>query len=175
MEKNDDLLIGKIVGAHGVNGTVKVYSYAESVSTFKPGSRIKLKKRNSREQRHYINWAKPHGKVILLSLDGITNRGEAESFVGTELYVQKSMLPRKEAASYYWFDLIGLSVFTTEAEYLGQVESIFPTRSNDVYVVKDNRKDPEKETLIPALESVVLDIDLDRKTMRVLLPEGLPG
>ena len=53
-----------------------------------------------------------------------------------------------------------------------QIESIFPTGSNDVYVVKDIRKDQEKETLIPALESVVLNIDFDKKTMRVLLPEG---
>lgn len=173
MEKYDDLLIGMIVGAHGVNGTVKVYSYAESVSIFIPGSRITLKERSNRNQRCSIKWAKAHGKVILLSLDGITDRREAKSFVGAELYVQKSMLPKIEADSYYWFDLIGLSVFTTKEEYLGQVESIFPTGSNDVYVVKDNRKDPDKETLIPALDSVVLEIDLDRKTMHVSLPEGL--
>jgi 16S rRNA processing protein RimM len=173
VEKSNDLLIGKIVGAHGVKGTVKVYSYAESVSIFKPGGRITIKNTNKREKRYSIIWAKAHGKVILLSIEEITNRGEAKSFVGAKLYVEKAMLPKAEAGSCYWFDLIGLSVFTTGGEYLGQIESIFPTGSNDVYVVKDIRKDQEKETLIPALESVVLNIDFDKKTMRVLLPEGL--
>ncbi len=173
MEKREDLLIGKIVGAHGVKGTVKVYSYAESVSIFKPGDRITIKKRDKQEKRYSIKWAKAHGKVILLSLKEIKNRGETDSFVGAKLYVEKSRLPEAEQDSYYWFDLIGLSVFTTGKEYLGQIESVFPTGSNDVYVVKDIGKDPEKEILIPALESVVLDIDFDKKTMRVLLPEGL--
>jgi len=70
---------------------------------------------------------------------------------------------------YYWFDLIGIKVYTTEEKYLGRIESIVETGSNDVYVVKHG----EKEVLIPALESVVLDIDLEHKRMRVDLPEGL--
>jgi 16S rRNA processing protein RimM len=54
-------------------------------------------------------------------------------------------------------------------EFLGRIESIIETGSNDVYVVKSN----EKEVLIPALESVVLEIDLEHKRMQVDLPEGL--
>ena len=60
-------------------------------------------------------------------------------------------------------------VFTIGEKYIGRLESIIPTGSNDVYVVKDDAT----EILIPALASVVLDIDLDRKRMLVQLPEGL--
>jgi 16S rRNA processing protein RimM len=78
-------------------------------------------------------------------------------------------LPELDEDTYYWFELIGIEVYTTEAEYLGRIASIFPTGSNDVYVVKDQKK----EILVPALESVVVGIDLEQKIMRVRLPEGL--
>jgi 16S rRNA processing protein RimM len=65
--------------------------------------------------------------------------------------------------------LIGIEVVTTTGEILGRIESIIETGSNDVYVVKSD----ENEVLIPALESVVLDVDLEHKRMQVDLPEGL--
>jgi len=78
-------------------------------------------------------------------------------------------LPELGEDTHLWFDLIGMAVYTTEDKYLGRIESIIETGSNDVYVVQDH----EKEVLIPALESVVVDIDLEHKRMRVDLPEGL--
>ncbi|MEE8480397.1 MAG: ribosome maturation factor RimM, partial [Desulfobacterales bacterium] len=78
-----------------------------------------------------------------------------------------------EDGSYYWFDIIGLSVFITDGKCIGNVESIFPTGSNDVYVVKNPNNDLDSEILVPALESVVLSIDLKNKKMHVNLPDGL--
>jgi 16S rRNA processing protein RimM len=89
--------------------------------------------------------------------------------VGCDLFIKKSELPELEEGTYYWFDLIGIDVYTTQEEYLGRIASIVETGSNDVYVVKNG----EQEILIPALETVVLDIDLGKKQMRVDLPEGL--
>ena len=117
--------------------------------------------------------AKPHTKTVLLSLKEIENRTQAEALVGSELYIEKMSLPELEDGDYYWFDIIGLSVFTVEGEYIGQVASIMPTGSNDVYIVKGVAGERQKETLIPALASVVVSIDLEKKTMQVDLPEGL--
>jgi 16S rRNA processing protein RimM len=173
VEKKGFLFIGKIVGVHGVKGNVKIYSYAESLSAFKPGSLLLLKHNKGWEKTYSIKWIKPHTRSILLSLKGINNRTQAEGLIGSELYIKKSSLPALEEGTYYWFDIIGLSVFTVAGEYIGRVESIMPTGSNDVFVVKDITKGHDKETLIPALESVVKSIDLKLKTMRVDLPEGL--
>jgi 16S rRNA processing protein RimM len=85
------------------------------------------------------------------------------------LFIPETELPELDEDTYYWFELIGIEVYTTEDEYLGRIESVFPTGSNDVYVVKDR----QKEILVPALDSVVIDIDLEHKRMRVDLPEGL--
>lgn len=173
MEKNGFVPVGKIVGAHGVKGNIKVYSYAESLSVFKPGSLILLINPKGLEKSYKIRWVKPHGKLALLALEGIENRNSVKALMDSVFVIERSHLPEPEDGSYYWLDIIGISVFTTHDEYLGVVESIIPTGSNDVFVVRDPNKVHDNETLIPALGSVILEIDLKRKTMRVDLPEGL--
>lgn len=169
MGDNGSLLIAKIVGMHGLKGTFRVYSYAESLSVFKPDSLILIRNTREYEEIHEVNWAKPHKQIILLSLKGITTISQAEPLIGSELFISKADLPKMEAGTYYWFDIIGLSVFTIDDEHIGRVESVIPTGSNDVFVVKDG----DKEILIPGIESVVLSIDFNKKIMRVDLPDGL--
>ena len=173
MKKNDLLLIGKVVGTHGLKGYVKVYSYAESASIFRTDSLVLMRSTEDREQAYTIKWAKPHKNITLMSLKEITSLSLAESLVGSELFIEKINLPELEEGVYYWNDIIGISVFTTDDQYIGHVESIIQTWSNDVLVVKDPNRDKDNEVLIPVLESVVLEIDLKDKTMRVNLPEGL--
>jgi len=167
--------IGKIVGTHGLNGTSKVFSYAESVSIFTPNSSIILRQPEGSQRPYVIQWAKQHTRCILLALEGVTDRDQAESLIGCELLIPRSSLPEPEEGTYYWFDLIGLSVYTTNGRFVGRLESIFPTGSNDVYVVRSdvNGKEGRDEVLIPAIESVVKEIDLEGKVMRVVLPEDL--
>ena len=169
MDKKGYVLIGKIVGVHGIKGTNKLKSYAESLSVFYPGQSILICDSRSRESRVELNWVKSHTKTPLISIKGVTDRDRAEALIGAELFIPETELPELDKDTYYWFELIGIEVYTTRGDYLGRITSIFPTGSNDVYVVKDKNK----EVLIPALESVVLDIDLELKRMRVDLPEGL--
>lgn len=171
MGKNGLLLIGKIVGTHGVKGGVKVNSYAESPSIFKPNSLILVKNRGGFEKSYTIELATPHKNIVRMSLKEITSLSLAEAVVGSDLFIEKVTLSEPEDGAYYWFDIIGLSVFTTDTVYIGCVESIIRTGSNDVYVVKNPDKD--EEILIPALKSVVLEIDMGSATMTVDLPEGL--
>jgi 16S rRNA processing protein RimM len=169
VENKDLVLIGKIVGVHGIKGTHKIRSYAESLTLFKPGRSILVCESNGQEKYRAIEWVKPHTGNALMSFVGVDDRNQAESLIGAELFIPKEELPEPEEDAYYWFDLIGMEVITTDAEYLGRIESIIETGSNDVYVVKDNKN----EVLIPALESVVIDIDINQKRMKVNLPEGL--
>ena len=175
MNKSEDkigrVLIGKIVGVHGVKGANRFKSYADSLSVFKPGGSLLIRDNRKRETSVEINWVKPHTGTPLISFKGVTDRNQAEALIGGELFISQTELPELDEDTYYWFELIGLGVYTIQEEYLGRITSIFPTGSNDVYVVKDR----QKEVLIPALESVVIDIDLESRRMRVDLPEGLIG
>lgn len=169
MKENELLLIGKIVGIHGLKGTLKVCSYASSLSVFQPGGLILVRDNKRFDKTCIIKWVKPHTRNILLSLKGINDRDMSETLVGADLFIEKAKLPKPEDESYYWFDIIGLSVYAIDKKFLGCIESIIPTGSNDVYVVKNN----DDEILIPGLESVVKEIDLKHRIMLVDLPEGL--
>ena len=171
MVKEGFLLIGKITGVHGIKGTSKAFFYSESLSALESDSLILLKKPEGKEEAYEIKWVKPHARGFLLSLKGISFREEAKALIGSELFIKKENLSELEDGTYYWFDIIGLDVYTVEDKYLGCVESIIHTGSNDVYIVKDAAIN--NETLIPALESVVLEIDKKLNIMRVDLPEGL--
>lgn len=168
-EKKDHVLIAEIVGVHGIKGTSKIRSYAESLSLFKPGCAIAVRQRGRPEKSLEIKWVKPHSGTALIAFKGINERRQAQALIGAELFVSKGELAELEEDSYFWFDLIGMAVYTTADEYLGRIESIIETGSNDVYVVQNNKR----EVLIPALESVVLGIDTKAKRMQVDLPEGL--
>ena len=169
MEKKGYVLIGKIVGIHGIKGTNKFKSYAESLSVFNPGRSIIVYDNRNRKINLELNWVKSHTGTPLISFKGVTDRDQAEALIGAEMFIPQTELPELDDDTYYWFELIGIEVYTTEDEYLGRIASILPTGSNDVYVVKDENK----EIMVPALESVVIDIDLEHKRMRVDLPEGL--
>jgi 16S rRNA processing protein RimM len=169
VQEDTFLLIGRIVGVHGLKGILKVHSYAESPDVFCAGSLIFLKKEDDRSLSYSITMAKPHKRTVLLSLDGVSTVDMAKELVGAGLFLERTQLPELEEGTYYWHDIVGLSVFAIDEEYLGQVDSIIPTGSNDVLVVKNS----DREILIPALESVVLEIDFKSKMMRIDLPEGL--
>jgi len=169
VEKKDYVLIGEIIGTHGIKGASRFRSYAESLDIFEPGRLILVRELSGRETTREINWVKHHRRTPLLSFKEINDCNQAEVLIGAELFIPKAALPQLENGSFYWFDLIGMAVYTTEDVYLGRIESIIETGSNDVYVIKDKKK----EILIPALASVIVNVDLEQKRMQVDPPEGL--
>ena len=135
-----------------------------------PQKRIWISNTKGQAETYTIKWAKSHTTGnILLFFEEINSRTIAETLIGSEIFIDKSILPELNDGSYYWSDIIGLSVYSIDGNYMGRVESIIPTGSNDVYVVKNG----DKEILVPGIESVVLEINLKQKMMRVDLPEGL--
>ena len=163
------LAIGSIVGVHGIRGTLKVKPYAHESTLFSTDRLVQIEDKFGQKNNFTVDWAEPYKKGFRLGLKEVNGRSQAEALVGGEIFIDKEDLPVLEEGTYYWFDLIGLTVWTTDNQMIGRVDAIIETGSNDVYVVKQE----DIETLVPALESVVLGIDLNRQTMRVKLPEGL--
>lgn len=168
-DSGERLLIAEIVGLHGLQGVVKLRSYADSPTLFEPGRTFRLENADGQAQTLAVVWAKPHGKGMLLAIEGVNERDAAEALIGSRLSVDKTTLPDLDDGTYYWFELIGLSVFTSQGRYIGTLESVLPTGSNDVYVVRDG----DEEILLPALASVVKMVDIDQRRMEVILPEGI--
>ena len=162
--------IGQVVGAHGINGAVKIHYFNARHKAPVPGDILRLISPRGSEILYPVKWARPHKRNHLVGLADIADRSQAESLAGAQIVIQRSELPElEEDDTYYWVDLIGLDVYTDADRYLGKIKAIIPTGSNDVYVVSDT----QAETLVPALKNVIIDVNLETNTMRVDLPEGL--
>jgi 16S rRNA processing protein RimM len=169
----ETILIGKIIAAHGLRGAVRILSYAESLDLFGSGTPLWVKPAGAAAVVHTVAWVQAHGPKVRMAFDEVRDRNAAEALVGADLLMERVRLPDLEADTYYWFDLIGLAVEDTAGRRLGEIEAVLPTGSNDVYVVKDKSRHPVRELLIPALATVVLEVDLAKGVMRVDLPDGL--
>lgn len=170
----DDLIqIGKIIAAHGIRGTVKIYSYAESTQCYIDQDELLLIDPSGCEQRRRVLWVKPYKNSLRLAFEDVSTRTEAEALVGFEIWMPKKRLPPLDDDTYYWIDLIGMAVYDIDEAYLGQVAEIIETGANDVYVVKTPEDFPVKEILLPAITAVVIEVDVPGRRMRVALPEGL--
>ena len=110
-----------------------------------------------------------HRNTYRIAFEGIDDRESAYALMDADLYIERSELPDLEEGAWYRRDLIGLDVFGVDGAYIGRIESIFGTGSNDVLVVEKEGA----ETLVPAIKSVVVDVDLAAGRMTVDLPEGL--
>lgn len=163
------ILIGKVVGAHGVRGLLKVLPYTESPDSFKSLKAVWLKDKTGGFQELSLKSTGVKGRVVLFGLSGVDSRTKAESFIDSEVYCPRKWLGELPADEYYWHQIIGLTVRLEDGPVLGKIKTIFPTNSNDVYVVENG----SKEYLIPAIEDVVVSIDLANKIMTIRLLEGL--
>jgi 16S rRNA processing protein RimM len=169
-------IIGEVVGVHGLKGNMKVRSYAESIETYKPGVKVKLKSSGKEDGTWYkIARASNQSKGVLLSLQGVEDVNDAQSLKGKEIFVKREDLPEPEENNYFWEDLIGLEVFDKKQGALGKIDSIIETGANDVFVVKSDKdiRKGVKEVLVPAIESVIIAVNIKEGTMEIDLPKGL--
>jgi 16S rRNA processing protein RimM len=172
--RSDDWIqIGRIVGAHGIRGVVKIQSYAESVDCYTHPDGLFMTDSAGRRSRCAVLWVKPQKNGFRLAIKDVTTRDQAESLAGCELWIPRKSLPPLDEDTHYWIDLIGMSVFTAGGEYLGRISDVIATGANDVYVVATPEGYPVKEILLPAIASVVLEVDAADQKIIVELPEGL--
>lgn len=161
------LAVGRILRPWGVRGELKVEILTEDPARFE---RLETVYVGPLFVPYRLERARLHSGAVLLKLAGCDDRTAAEVLRG--LLVQVAMedaLPLEEG-EYWAYQILGLEVWTSDGDLLGVVQEVLDTGANDVYVVRGRSG---REVLIPALKSVVLDIDLAAERMLVELPEGL--
>ena len=169
MTSSDLILLGKVAATHGIKGQLRIVPYSGSGETFLSLKTMLLRNAAGKAVEYGIAAVSSHGRKVLVALKGYTDINQVIPFVGCEVLIRREQLPPVEEGEFYWHDLIGLQVVTDTGRNLGILESIIETGSNDVYVVTSGKQ----EILIPALEDVVVSIDLATKVMTVTPVEGL--
>ncbi len=153
--------LGRISGLHGVQGWLKVFSDTrprENILTYSPWY--------LQRSRGWEKWTpetgRRQGKLVLVKLRGCNDRETARELMGADVAVRRSQLP-VTAGEFYWADLEGLRVVTTQDMDLGRVSHLFETGANDVLVVRG-----ERERLLPWIwEQVIQEVDLEQGWIRV--------
>lgn len=176
MEFSDTwLTIGKVTGVHGLGGNLKVWSWAQSPDTFTQGLTVVLKNEDDPldpGREYVITRTGRYKKGVLLTLEGVTTREASEALVGKLVLVDKTNLPDLDEDTWYWQDLIGLTVVDTCEGELGKVEQLFPTGADDILVVTDKTPQGKQEVLIPMNAVFIKDINLETGVITTELPEG---
>ena len=149
----DPIVLGKMGSSYGIRGWLRVFSStedAESIFDYQPWF---IQKAGQWQQVQLESW-KHHNQDMIIKLKG----------------VDSSQLPQLEEGDYYWKDLMGCQVVTTEGYDLGKVVDMMETGSNDVLVIKANLKDAFgiKERLVPFLDGqVIKKVDLTTRSIEV--------
>ena len=163
------LLVGKVNRPHGLGGLLRISSYAQSEESFLNAGTIFLKSGPEKLHEFAVLSVKPRKSIFLMKLDGMDSLEEAERYRGAEILIRKDSLRRESEDEYFWFELIGLKVYTNTGRHIGILREILPSGSNDIYVVRKG----EAEFLIPAIHDVIEEIDLKNKRMTISEMEGL--
>ena len=146
--------LGYISAVHGIKGWVKVHSWTrpmEAILEYQPW----LLGEDKRPVK--IIDGRKQGKGLVALLPGFENREQATTLVGQQIFVGRDQLPATVADEYYWSDLEGLDVHTTDGEVLGRVERLMETGANDVLVIRGQR-----EHLVPFIQGqYVTSVDLE--------------
>ncbi|MEN6624451.1 MAG: ribosome maturation factor RimM [Smithella sp.] len=164
----DLIVIGEIVKTRGLRGCLKVLTQMELENIIVSLKFVYLEDVLGQRKSHDIQGFSTAGKFAFLELKDVVDIETAQTLVGYKVLIPEGKLKDLPEGEYYWRDVIGLDVYDDKGKYLGRIESIFQTGSNDVYVCHG-----EREILLPAIADVIKLIDIEKKIMTVRLLEGL--
>ncbi|MGG3738671.1 ribosome maturation factor RimM [Aeribacillus pallidus] len=164
--------VGKIVNTHGIRGEVRVISRTDfPEERYKKGNTLYIFMPNQSEPIPVIIKShRTHKSFDLLTFEGYNNINEVEKFKGSLLKISEEQLGELEEGEFYFHEIIGCDVITTDGEVIGQVAEILTPGANDVWVVKGPNR---KEFYIPYIDDVVKEVNIDEKKITIEPMEGL--
>lgn len=163
MEK---ILIGKITSAVGLKGEVKVYNYSDSAEIYQTTEAI-----YAGTDLRKIQSVRTQKNMIVLKLEGIDNREDAEKARGQELSVTEADLPELPEGQFYVRDLIGMTVADAESgAKIGRLRDVIQNTAQDIFDVETTEG---KQVLIPKVPEFIIDIDAGSRVIKVRLIEGM--
>lgn len=160
------LSVGFLRRPHGVKGEIIMDLHTDFPERMKKGRKLFV---GDDHKPMTLTNVRPHQAGLLVKFKDVDTPEDAGLYRNQWVYVQTKDVPLPEG-QHYKHELLGLNVMDEDGNSLGELVEILETGANDVYVVRD---DSGKEILLPNIPSVILDLDLGTRTMRVHLLEGL--
>lgn len=163
--------VGKIVNTHGIRGEVKVLATTDFVDQrFQDDATLYLVKKNQAPLELTVEHARVHKGMVLVKFKQFNNINEVQYFREAELKVADQDQDELEEGQYYYHQIIGLTVETGDGRKLGTIKEILAPGANDVWVVQ---RPNQRDLLLPVIDDVVKEVDLENNKVIVELLEGL--
>lgn len=160
------IVIGKIVAPHGVRGEFRIMPLTEHPERYADRKKVRLD--NGRELT--VLSLRQHKNVLLMQTQEVTTMDEAELLRGREIVVEPDELPPLPEGQFYVRDILGFTVSTPDGTLVGTMKDVITPATTDVFVIAT----PEgKELMVAAIEDNILDIDWEKRTVTVRLPEWI--
>lgn len=166
-DEPDFLVVGKLGRPHGVHGEIAMEVYSDFPERIQPGV-VFYTGRDHLQQ--VLITRRQHTRGLLVKFEGYQDRDQVGNLRNQIVYVSTAERPNLEQGEYYHHQLVGLKVIDETGQLLGHVDRILETGANDVCVILNSEG---REILIPAIDPVILDIDLENKIFKVHLLDGL--
>lgn len=163
------LEVGKIINTHGLKGEVKIVTWTDSPDVFEDLEYVIIKSKKG-DITLTIKGVKYQKNNIIVKFQELERIEDAEPLKNSVLYAPREMLGELPDGVYYIADLIGLEVFDDEGQKIGIIADVFSTGANDVYDIK---REGQKNLLLPVIDDVVLDVDIEGGKVTVHIMEGL--
>ncbi len=163
------LEVGTVVGTHGLRGDLKIHLRSGDPDVLKGVKTVQVCQVSGHVKMLEVCRSVLHKRQLLLRFAGYESINLIDDLVGARLLIRADQLPGLSHDEYYWGELYGLEVVDQERGSLGLVDDLLSTAAHDTYVVNG----PYGEVLIPAVRQFVKKIDLEKRIMAVVLPEGL--
>lgn len=161
------LVVGFLRRAHGLRGEMIMDLHTDFPERLQNGRKLFV---GEERKPMTLSGSRPHAKGMLVKFKGIETPEQAGELRNQWVYVRAADVPDLPEGKIYQHELFGYEVVDDQGNTLGELVEILETGANNVYVVRDPSG---KEILLPAIPSVVLEIDAERRVMRVHLLEGL--
>ena len=161
--------IGQISNTHGLKGELKVRPYTENAKRFEKIKRVLIRNKQDGFDEYEVQSVRYQKDIVLLKLKGIDDIDIAENLKTQSLIIPREDAKELEENEFFIADLIGCNVYENN-EKIGELVDIFTAGASDVYVIKRAGKN---DLLLPALESIIKNIDVKNKKIDVEVPRGL--
>src|ERR1700735_1068754 len=174
-----ELLVGRVVKAHGITGEVVVEVHTDDpAARFASGSTLRAKpSRGSGKgpERSYVaDTAREHGGRLLVRLAGVDGRDAADALRGSLFVVDSDDLPPiDEPDTYYDHELEGLHVRTATGQEVGVVAEVLHTAAGELLAVHRRDGEETREVLVPFVNAIVTSVSLGDRMVEIDPPEGL--
>jgi len=164
-------LVGKVKDAQGLRGEFYVLVFSGEISWSAKLTHFQLRNEAGESHDFKVKKIRPNKKGIVLSCEEISDRTQAEKWIGFQFLIPENLLVSKKGEAIYLGEILNFSLLGEKEEVLGMISGFSSNGVQDLLIVKNDKG----EHMVPFVSPWIMDLDFEKRTVQMNLPAGLLG